>query len=127
VQGAEDGAAGVNLIRNRNRRYVMAMFAIIAEHPPELCPTSNAQTRQMLKVGGAQIPQLAEQLGVHIVTLRFFGPDHIVLAVVEANDIEAVRDFILQSRLIQWNTTKIHATYSMEEAIVKVDELETIF
>jgi hypothetical protein len=105
----------------------MATFAVIAEHPPELCPSSNARTRQMLKEGAAQIPQLAERLGVDIVTLRIFGPDHIVLAVVEANDIEAVRNFILQSRLIQWNTTKIHATYSMEEAIAKADELETIF
>ena len=42
----------------------MATFAIIAEHPPELCPTSNAQTRQMMNEGAAQIPQLAEQLGV---------------------------------------------------------------
>jgi hypothetical protein len=50
-----------------------------------------------------------------------------VLAVVEANDIEPVRDFIMQSRLIQWNTTKIHATYSMEEAVAKSDELEAIF
>ena len=105
----------------------MATFAVIAEHPPELCPTSNARTRQMLKEGAAQIPRLAEQLGVDIVTLRVFGPDHIVLAVVEANDIEAVREFILKSRLIQWNTTKIHATYSMEEAIAKSDELEAIF
>jgi hypothetical protein len=105
----------------------MSTFAVIAEHPPELCPTSNAQTRQMLKEGAAQIPQLAEQLGVDIVTLRVFGPDHIVLAVVDAKDIEAVRDFILRSRLIQWNTTKIHATYSMEEAIAKADDLETIF
>ena len=62
----------------------MPTFAVIAEHPPELCPTSNAQTRQMLKAGAGQIPQLAEQLGVDIVTLRIFGPDHIVLAVVEA-------------------------------------------
>ena len=105
----------------------MATFAIIAQHPPELCPTSNARTRQMLKEGAAQIPQLAEQLGVDIVTLRIFGPDHIVLAVVEANDIDVVRNFILQSRLIQWNTTKIHATYSMEEAISKSDALEAIF
>jgi hypothetical protein len=105
----------------------MATFAVIAEHPPELCPTSNARTRQMLKEGAAQVPQLAEQLGVDIVTLRIFGPDHIVLAVVEANDIEAVRDFVLQSRLIQWNTTNIHATYSMEEALAKADVLETIF
>ena len=105
----------------------MATFAVIAEHPPELCPTSNARTRQMLKEGAAQMPQLAEQLGVHIVTLRIFGPDHVVLAVVEANDIEPVREFILQSRLIQWNTTNIHATYSMDEAVAKSDELEAIF
>jgi hypothetical protein len=105
----------------------MATFAVIAEHPPHLCPTSNARTRQMLTEGAAQIPQLAEQLGVDIVTLRVFGPDHIVLAVVEAKDIEAVRDFIIESRLIQWNTTKIHATYSMEEAIARADDLEAIF
>jgi gas vesicle protein len=105
----------------------MPTFAVIAEHPPELCPTSNAQTRQMMKEGAPQIPQLAEQLGIDIVTLRVFGPDHIVLAVVEADDIEAVREFILQSRLIQWNTTKIHATYSIDEAIAKADQLEAIF
>ena len=105
----------------------MATFAVIAEHPPELCPTSNAQTRQMFKEGAGQIPQLAEQLSVNIVTLRIFGPDHIILAVVEADDIDSVRDFALQSRLMQWNTVKIHATYSIEEAIAMIDQVETIF
>jgi hypothetical protein len=105
----------------------MPTFAVIAKHPPELCPTSNAQTRQMLKDGAEQIPLLAEELGVDIVALRIFGPDHIVLAVVEADDIEVVRNFILQSRLIQWNTTEIHATYSLEEAIAAADDLEAIF
>jgi hypothetical protein len=105
----------------------MATFAVIAQHPPELCPTSNAQTREMLKQGAAQIPKLAEQLGVGIVTLRIFGPDHIALAVVEADEIETVREFVLRSRLIQWNTTKIHATYSPEEAVERADVLEAIF
>jgi hypothetical protein len=105
----------------------MPQFAVIAEHPPELCPTSNARTREMMKEGAAQIPQLAEELGVNILALRVFGPDHIVLALVEADDIEPVRDFIFQSRLVQWNTTKIHATYSMEEALAKADALEAIF
>jgi predicted RecB family endonuclease len=105
----------------------MATFAIIAEHPPNLCPTSNAQTRQMMKEGASQIPQLAEQLGVNIVTLRIFGPDHVILAVVEADDIDSVRNFALKSRLMQWNTVNIHATYSMEEAIPLIDELEPIF
>jgi hypothetical protein len=105
----------------------MATFAVIAEHPPDLCPTSNAQTRQMLKEGATQIPQLAEQLGVNIVTMRVFGPDHIILAVVEADNIDSVRAFALQSRLMQWNTVKIHATYSMEEALGLLDQVEAIF
>ena len=105
----------------------MATFAVIADHPPDLCPTSNAQTRQIMKEGAGQIPQLAEQLGVKIVTLRVFGPDHIILAVVEADQIDSVRDFALQSRLMQWNTVKIHATYSMEEALGLIDSVEPIF
>jgi predicted RecB family endonuclease len=105
----------------------MTTFALTAEHPPELCPTANALTRQILKEGAGQIPQLAEQLGVNIGTLRIFGPDHIILAVVDADDIEAVRSFALQSRLMQWNTVKIHATYSLEEAVALLDDVETIF
>jgi hypothetical protein len=105
----------------------MSTFALIAEHPPHLCPTSNAQTRQLLKEGASQIPQLAEQLGVDIGTLRIFGPDHIILAVVEADDIDSVRNFALQSRLMQWNTVKINATYSIEEAVGMIDDVEAIF
>ena len=105
----------------------MTTFAVTAEHPPHLCPVSNAQTRELLKEGAGQIPQLAEQLGVNIGTLRIFGPDHIILAVVEADDIDAVRTFALRSRLMQWNTVKIHATYSIEEALALLDEVETIF
>jgi hypothetical protein len=105
----------------------MPTFAVIAEHPPNLCPTSNAQTRQMLKQGAGQIPQLAEQLGVQIGTLRIFGPEHIILLVVEADDIESVRNFALQSRLMQWNTVKINATYSIEEAVAMIDEVEPVF
>ena len=108
-------------------RNAMATFAVLAEHPPNLCPTSNAQTRRMLKNGASQIPQLAEQLGVEIGTLRIFGPEHIILAVVEANDIDSVRSFALQSGLMQWNTVKINATYSIEEAVAMVDEVEAVF
>ena|ERR1700754_3616610 len=105
----------------------MGIFAVIAEHPPALCPSSNARTQQILKASAGQIPQLAEQLGVNIDALRVFGPDHIILAIVEADDIDRVRRFALQSRLMQWNTVKIHATYSMEEALTLVDEVDTIF
>src|SRR5436190_13713511 len=105
----------------------MTTFAVIAEHPPELCPSSNAQTRKILKEGAGRIPQLAERLSVNISTLRIFGPDHIILAVVEADDIDSVRNFALHSHLMQWNTVKIHATYSIEEAVAMIDQVEAIF
>ena len=105
----------------------MSQFAVLAEHPPNLCPTSNTKTRQMLKQGAGQIPQLAEQLGVNILSLRVFGPDHVILAVVDSDDIDSVRDFALQSGLMQWNKVNIHATYSMEEALALVDKVEAIF
>jgi hypothetical protein len=102
-------------------------FVVIAQHSPELCPTSNAKTREMLKEGATQIPELAKKLDLNILTIRVFGPDHIVLAVIEGDDIEAVRDFLFESRLVQWNTTKVHATYSLEEALEKAEALPTMF
>jgi hypothetical protein len=49
-----------------------------------------------------------------------------VIAVVEAADIEAVREFLMQSRLVQWNTTTVRATWSMEEALAKAEPLPTL-
>jgi hypothetical protein len=102
-------------------------YAIIAEHPPELCPVSNGKIREMLKQAAKELPGLAENLGVKIVTLNIFGPDHVILAVVEAADIEVVRSFAFQSRLMQWNTVKIHATWSLQEVLSRLDSVPTIF
>jgi hypothetical protein len=105
----------------------MTQFAVHATHPPNLCPSSNAEIRALMKEGAEQIPVLAEKLGVNIVTLNVYGPEHVVIGVVEADDIETVRDFVVQSRLIQWNTVKVNATWSLEEAMAKVGELPTLF
>ena len=102
-------------------------FVIIARHPPELCPTSNAKIRQLMKQGAKEIPDVAKKLGVKIVTINVYGPDHEMLAVVEADGIEPVREFVMQSRLVQWNTTAIHATWSLDEALAKADALPAIF
>jgi hypothetical protein len=102
-------------------------FVILARHSPEHCPTSNAKIRQLMKEGAKEIPQVAKKLGVKIITINVYGPDHEVLVVAEADGIEPVRDFVMQSRLVQWNTTTIHATWSLEEALAKAEALPTIF
>lgn len=102
-------------------------FVMIAEHSPQFCPTANAKIREMMKQGMKEIPAVAHKLGVEILNLRVFGGDHIVLAIVEAADIEKVRNFIMESKLIQWNTIKIHPTWSLEEAMERADKLPPIF
>ena len=102
-------------------------FVVYAKHPPDLCPMSNAKIRQMLKQGAPGLPELAKKLGVKIVTMNVYGPDHVILAVVEASDIEAVRNFIVESRLMQWNTITVNATWSFEDALAKVEKVPAIF
>ena len=102
-------------------------FVIVAEHPPQLCPSGNAQIREIMRRGAQEIPALAQRLGVNIITMNVYGPEHVVIAVVEAGDIETVRNFTLQSGLIQWNTVKVNATWSLEEALAKVDTIPAIF
>ncbi len=102
-------------------------FVITAEHEAQLCPTANATTRKMIQEGAAAMPELAEKLGVGIVTLNVFGPDHVIVGVVEAADVEAVREFLWQSCLIQWNKVRVNATWSFEDAVARLETLPTIF
>lgn len=101
-------------------------FVVVAEHNPESCPTGNKQIRDLMREGAKQIPELAQKLGVEIITMRVLGPDHQIIGVVEAADIEAVRDFLMKSRLVQWNTTTVRATWSMEEALTRIEALPTL-
>jgi hypothetical protein len=102
-------------------------FVVIAEHPPELCPMSNGKIRDLMKQMAMEMPNLASKLGVNIVTTNVFGPDHVIYTVADADSIDAVRDFVMESRLAQWNKTQIHATWSMEEAMSKIEDMPTIF
>ena len=102
-------------------------YVVMAEHPPQLCPSSNAQIRASVKQGVPHLPALAQKLGVEVISLRVFGPDHIIMSIIEAGDIEAVRSFFLESGFIQWNTINIHATWSLEEALEKIESLTPIF
>ena len=35
-------------------------FVMVAEHPPNLCPSSNAKIRDMMKQGPKELPGLAQ-------------------------------------------------------------------
>ena len=58
-------------------------FVINARHSPDLCPTANAKIRQLLKQSAQEMPEIAKRLGVKVITVNVYGPDHEIVAVVE--------------------------------------------
>ncbi len=102
-------------------------FVIIAEHAPDLCPSSNSKTREMMRQGAAEFSKIAERLGVRIVTTNVIGPAHKVISVVEAADIDAVTNFTMESRLVQWNTVNIYTSWTVAETLERADRLPAMF
>ena len=102
-------------------------FVVISKHSPELCPTSNGKIRKLMKKGSKEIPEIARKLGVKIVSSHVFGADHQIILIVEAAGVDPVREFLMQSRLVQWSTSTIHATWTLEEALSRAATLPAIF
>jgi hypothetical protein len=102
-------------------------FLIAAKHPPDLCPSANAQIRKLAADGAQEMPALAERLGVKIGATYVPMTNHMVFVAVEADNIDQVRELTFQGRLGQWNTVEIYATNTLEEALTRVEELETVF
>jgi uncharacterized protein with GYD domain len=102
-------------------------YLIAGQHPPELCPSANATVRTLSQEGAGQIPALAEKLGVKLLATYVPMNNHKVFVAVEADDMNAVREFAFQARLSQWNTIDIYQVSTLEEALTKVNELPTIY
>ena len=70
----------------------MPQYAILAEHSPEVCPTSNSKSRVRAIQGlGQDMPRLAAEASITFVTGPLhLDPSHRFIAVVDAPNIEAV-------------------------------------
>ena len=102
-------------------------FVVIAEHPPDLCPVSNKSIRKQMQEGIAHFPDLAKKLGVEITFMGVPMIDHMMFFVVKAKSFEAVRNFMVESGLIQTQKAHIYPTVSMDEAMKMSEKLSPIF
>jgi uncharacterized protein with GYD domain len=105
----------------------MPQYLVIGQHPPNLCPSANETVRKLAAEGASEMPALAEKLGVKLLATYVPMTNHHVIAAVEADDANAVREFAWQGRLAQWNTVEIMQVSTLEEALVRVQELPTIY
>jgi uncharacterized protein with GYD domain len=105
----------------------MPQYLVVGQHPPDLCPSANANIRKLAAEGGKEMPGLAEKLGVKILATYVPMTNHQVYVAVEADDANAVREFTFLGRLGQWNTVEIFQVSTLEEALTRVQELDTIY
>ena len=73
-------------------------------------------------------PRDVEEAWRKIVTFDHFDPEHLVIATMEAENIEAVRDFVMEIGLMAWNNLRIHPLTPVSDFIDHMDQAPpTIF
>ena len=97
-------------------------FVLLGEHSAEVCPTSNAKTRDLMLEIGPEMPSIAQNAGVNIVAGPFVNREHVVVIVVEADTAEKVDQFLTESRLHQWNRMRILPSNTIEQGMKDVQE-----
>lgn len=102
-------------------------FVIIAEHPPNLCPSSNAMIRKQMTEGFPQMPELAKKLGAEMFFIGIPMVDHKIFMILKAPSYEIARQFLVESRIVQTNTIHIFPTISFEESMKMVEKLPPPF
>jgi hypothetical protein len=102
-------------------------FVLLAEHSAEVCPTSNSKTRDLVLQIGPNIPAIAERAGVTMVAGPYVNRDHLTVAVVEADKAENVDQFLVETRLHQWNTVRIMPSMPIQEGMKDLEEGEMLF
>ena len=102
-------------------------FVLLAEHTAEVCPTSNAKTRDLLLQTAQDIPNIAQRNGVTIVAGPLVNREHLVVVVVEGDRPEAIDRFLVESRLPQWNSVRILPSLSIEDGMKDVQESTPLF
>jgi hypothetical protein len=86
---------------DREGRSVM-QYVILGEHPPDLCPTSNVKTRERVGEIMTQMEAAQQKHQVRVLSGHVLGTSHRMVVLTEAPTVEAVRDLVMGTGLVQW-------------------------
>jgi hypothetical protein len=105
----------------------MTQFALVMTHPPDQCPTSNETIRKQFLNRAPDIQRLAKKSGVEFLAGPIISMEHKSVSIVKAGNVEAIREFLLDTGMIQWNSIEILPGVSMEEAREEIEKLKPIY
>jgi hypothetical protein len=97
----------------------MPRYAILGDHTPLSCPGSSKSAEAFAAEAlGEKLPQLAEKLGVKLEGPPLhLDPSHRTLILAEAPNAEAMRDFVMESGLSQFNNLDFYLVTPVPELI----------
>lgn len=101
-------------------------FVVVAEHPPNLCPHSNAVARKQFE-RRPEFNEMAKKLGIEFVFAGIAVPEHKTFMVLKAQSFEAVRTLMVESGLVQTNAVTIRQTESFEEFAKEIKTTTPLF
>jgi len=102
-------------------------YVVLASHSPDICPASNAKTKALLLELAPQIPSIAQKHGVNIVAGPLVNREHMTVVIVETDRAEGLDDFLVDSRLGQWNQVHILPSRSLQEGLTEIQEGASLF
>ena len=105
----------------------MNLYGIIGEHPPNVCPISNKAVREAAKKTLSRMPGLLKKHKVKLVAQYHFDPKHLGVLILEANDVESVRDVMEESGFTQWVNMEIYPVTPVDKWIEKAAKVPPIF
>ena len=105
----------------------MLHFVVLATHSPDICPTSNAKTKGLLLELAPQIPSIAQKHGVNIVAGPFVNREHMTVVIVETDRADGLDDFLVDTRLAQWNQVRVLPSRSLPEGLTEIQESTSLF
>jgi hypothetical protein len=76
---------------------------------------------------GPEIPKIAQHAGVTIVAGPFVNREHTIVLIVETDRAESVDQFLVESRLPQWNSVRILPSLTIEQAMQDIEQTAAIF
>ena len=69
----------------------------------------------------------AEKHGVEYLAGPIITTEHKSYAIVKAKNVEAVRNFVIESGLVQWNSVDVVHGVSMDRALEEINKLKPIY
>ena len=102
----------------------MGLYGIYGSHTTEACPLFNQGNRKLLLATAAGFEATAGGFGVKVVAAYHSGLEHTFLWIVESENAHSIQDLMVESKVAQWNATKIVPLRTLENVVEYCQGLE---